>query len=92
MPREQSVELYLKDEVEARGGRCVKLLPWVQGGLPDRLVLLPGGRVWFIETKAPGVTALRPLQRRWRRILLDLGMNYRILNTRQAVGLWLKNV
>lgn len=39
--------------VKARGGWAVKLLPSV-AGLPDRMVLLPGGRVIFVELKAPG--------------------------------------
>ena len=52
--REREVEAALVKAVKARGGICPK---WVSPGLdgvPDRIVLLPGGKVGFVELKAPG--------------------------------------
>lgn len=52
--RERYVEQQLVRAVRARGGVCAK---WVSPGLdgvPDRIVLLPGGRIAFVEVKAPG--------------------------------------
>lgn len=86
--RELPVERYLTKVVEAAGGRAIKLWPQFQVGLPDRLVLLPGGLVWFVELKAPDVDSLRPMQRVWRRALLRMGMNYAVLNTREKIDSW----
>ena len=36
------------------GGRAVKFMSPGFDGMPDRLVLLPGGKCGFVEVKAPG--------------------------------------
>lgn len=48
---EKATEKTLKSEVEKRGGLCLKLLPFQFSGLPDRLCLLPGGKIFFAEIK-----------------------------------------
>lgn len=59
--------------VEELGGATVKL---VQGeGLPDRLVLLPGGRAVFVELKRPTGGAVAPLQVLRHRRLDGLGFS-----------------
>lgn len=50
--REKTVERALCDKVKERGGRCIKLTS--EKGLPDRLVVLPGNKIAFIETKTRG--------------------------------------
>jgi len=62
MGPEARVERTSAAHAVAFGCWCLKLYPYVTG-LPDRLVLIPGGRVWFVEFKAPGVSKLRPRQR-----------------------------
>lgn len=52
--RESTIENALKKRIKNLGGWGIKLLPYVVNGLPDRLVLLPGGRLYFVELKAPG--------------------------------------
>ena len=52
---EKYIERKLKEEVEKLDGLCLKLLPFQFKGLPDRLCLLPGGRLFFVETKSKGV-------------------------------------
>lgn len=44
----------LKEWVKELGGQSIKLEPLHFTGLPDWLVLLPGGRVIFIELKTTG--------------------------------------
>ena len=52
--REIDVERYLVRQVQKNGGVAWKLVSPGMAGVPDRLVLLPGGRVALIETKRPG--------------------------------------
>ena len=50
--RESLVERKLTSLVKERGGWAIKFVPSVSG-LPDRIVLLPTGRLFFVELKAP---------------------------------------
>lgn len=51
---ERDIERRLRDGVRAFGGLCLKLVCPGFTGVPDRLILLPGGIVAFAETKRPG--------------------------------------
>nr|WP_144461865.1 VRR-NUC domain-containing protein [Siminovitchia fortis] len=64
--REKDIENYLRNQVKKIGGIAYKFESPGNAGVPDRLVLLPGGRVHFVELKAPGKkpTALQLAQHR----------------------------
>jgi len=51
---EKQIESYLRDEVKKIGGKAYKFVSPGNNGVPDRLICLPGGRIAFVETKAPG--------------------------------------
>jgi CO dehydrogenase/acetyl-CoA synthase delta subunit len=51
MESEKLLEKKLKTRVEALGGMAIKILSIHINGLPDRLCLLPGGRLFFTEIK-----------------------------------------
>lgn len=51
---EKDIERYLYECVKALGGWCLKLVCPGFTGMPDRLILLPGGRLCFVELKRPG--------------------------------------
>lgn len=51
---EKEVEQKLVKAVKLAGGFCLKFTSPGFDGVPDRLVLLPKGRMAFIELKAPG--------------------------------------
>ena len=72
--REKTIEAKLVQAVRTKGGLAPKFTSPGLDGVPDRLVLLPGGRIAFIELKAPGKT-LRPLQVRRKRQLEALGFS-----------------
>ena len=54
MIRESDIERHFVRRIKGLGGKALKLVPLSQAGLPDRIVLFPGGRVLFVELKAPG--------------------------------------
>ena len=72
--REKTIETKLVQSVRSRGGLALKFSSPGCDGVPDRLVLLPGGKIAFIELKAPSKT-LRPLQVRRKRQLEALGFS-----------------
>ena len=49
--RENSVERRLREEVEHLGGLCFKWVSPMNAGVPDRIVIMPDGRVRFVELK-----------------------------------------
>lgn len=51
---EKDIERKLKKRVEALGCLCLKFESPGFTGVPDRMVLMPGGEMFFVETKAPG--------------------------------------
>lgn len=88
--RENRVERTLREEVKARGGWAIKLLPSVSG-LPDRMVLFPRGRLLFIELKSPTGT-VAPHQKVIHRRLSELGFEVLVLSSPEAVREWAKQV
>ncbi len=49
-------------------------------GVPDRLVLLPKGKIYFVELKAPG-KKLRPLQLKRKEQLESLGFKVYVIDS-----------
>lgn len=88
--REKRVEQTLGTEVKARGGWAIKLLPSVSG-LPDRMVLLPGGRLIFVELKSPTGT-VAPHQIVIHNRLRVLGFEVLVLASPAAVRDWAKGL
>ena len=70
--RESEVERQFVEAVRAAGGQAFKFTSQSMNGVPDRLVLLLGGKCAFVELKAPG-KQMRLLQRKRRQQLEALG-------------------
>ena len=77
--REKLIEQKLVAAVRAAGGICPKLVSPGTDGMPDRMVLLPKGRIGFVEVKAPGQKP-RPLQENRYRLLRMLGFQVFVLD------------
>ena len=90
--REVSVEDALRVGVEALGGICIKLYPAWYVGIPDRLVLLPGARVFFVELKRPVGGVVSSSQKWWARTLTRLGFQVRTLNTVELIETFLNEL
>ena len=70
---EKEIEKKLIKLVRRNGGLCLKWVCPGWSGVPDRIVLLPGGRVVFAEVKRPKGGKLSELQKFWRERLNSLG-------------------
>ena len=83
---EKQIEQKLIKAIKSMGGLCLKFVSPGFDGVPDRLVLLPHGKIAFVELKANG-KKMRPLQVKRKRQLEELGfLVYCIDNTEQIGG------
>ena len=83
--RESTVERRLVTETKKRGGLALKFVSPGIDGVPDRIVLLHGRHMAFVELKAPGKT-LRPLQVRRKEQLEGLGFSVYVVDDRSQIG------
>lgn len=83
--REKTIEAKLVKAAKHLGGLALKFVSPGFDGVPDRLVLLPGGRLAFIELKAPG-KKLRPLQARRKQQLEALGFRVFVIDSTEQIG------
>lgn len=83
--REKAIEQKLTLMVKRQGGICLKFVSPGFDGVPDRIVLLPGGCMAFVEVKAPGKKP-RPLQTSRHKLLRRLGFKVYILDDPAQIG------
>lgn len=76
---EKTVEKTLLMKVRGRGGLAFKFVSPGMAGVPDRVVLLPDGKMAFVELKAPGKKP-RALQRYRMKQIEDLGFRVVVLD------------
>lgn len=81
---EQPVEDHLTLRVNGLGGMAIKLHPTISG-LPDRLVLLPKARIYFVELKKPKGGIVSVVQAAIKKRLEMLGFTVLILNTKEKI-------
>lgn len=80
-PMEKDIEKALGRMIGKRGGLCLKWVCPGWAGVPDRIILLPGGRVIFAELKRPKDGVISSRQKWWANKLSRLGF----------VHLWIRN-
>lgn len=78
MERERDAERKLVSGIKARGGQAYKWTSPGSAGVPDRIVILPGGYVFFVELKRPG-GEVRPVQKAQLGRLRRMGCNVWVL-------------
>jgi hypothetical protein len=82
--QESRIEKRLKKEIELIGGKALKFISPGTAGVPDRIVLLPGGRIVFVELKAPG-EKMRKIQELRKRQLEKLGFKVLCIDSIEGV-------
>lgn len=83
--KEKQIEKKLAMEVKKRGGVAFKFASPNFDGMPDRIVLMPDGKMAFVELKAPGCK-LRPLQLRRKAQLEALGFRVFVVDNADQIG------
>ena len=83
--REKVIEQKLVAEVKKAGGICPKWVAPGFDGVPDRIAMFPGGKIAFVEVKAPGEKP-RPLQRARHELLRHLGFKVYVLDNVEKIG------
>ena len=83
--REKYIEQKLVQAVKSMGGIAPKFTSPGFDGMPDRLILLPGGKMGFAELKAPGKKP-RPLQEARHNLLRRLGFKVYVIDDAEQIG------
>ena len=83
--REKSLERKLVEAVKATGGIAPKFVSPGFDGMPDRLVLLPLGKIGFVEVKRHGEKP-RPLQESRHGMLRRLGFKVFVIDSIEQIG------
>ena len=81
--KECAVEKHLISATRACGGMCIKFTSPGMSGVPDRIVILPGGKIGFAELKAPGKKP-RLVQRAVLRVLYRLGCRVAAIDNKKS--------
>lgn len=89
--RERDVEQALRQQVEKKGGLCLKFISPGWSGAPDRLCLFPGGKMCFVEVKRPGEKP-RPLQAARHMVLKRLGFDVVVLDDTKGISQFLEDI
>lgn len=82
---ERDIERALVGMVKRQGGFCLKWVCPGWAGVPDRIILLPHGRVIFAELKRPKGGEIAKLQEYWAKKLKGLGFKHIYIKTRNDI-------
>lgn len=89
--REKDIETWLREQVKKMGGKFFKFTSPGNDGVPDRIAILPGGAIWFIELKTDKGTT-KKIQDWQIDQLRRLGCNVRVVRGMEAAKAWLQEV
>lgn len=81
---EKEIENYLVRKIKNKKGIAYKFTSPGNSGVPDRLCLLPNGKIFFVELKSPGKKP-RALQENQIRKITALGQRVYVLDSKEKV-------
>ena len=82
---EKELEAKVVREIKELGGLCLKWTSPGSSGVPDRIIILPGGTIAFAELKRPKGYRIEPLQRYWAEKLTGMGFKHYFIRTKSDV-------
>lgn len=88
---ERKIEKTLVDKVKLHGGLCLKFISPSMTGIPDRIILLPKGKVGFVETKRTKEKP-RPIQNKRIKQFMDLGFKVYVLDDKKDIDEIIKKI
>lgn len=83
--RESDIEKYMVYRVKEKGGMAIKFISPSMIGIPDRLILMPKGKIAFVELKSKGKKP-RPLQVKRIDDLKKLGFKCYVIDDKSQIG------
>ena len=90
---EREIEAYLVKNVKNKKGLCMKWTSPGNAGVPDRIIIVPGGKVYFVELKAEGKREnLSSLQRIFLNKLNNLNCDARVIASFKEVDKFIEEV
>lgn len=89
--RESEIEAYVKKEIESRGGLFFKFTSPGQTGVPDRIIVMPGGRVFFVEFKTER-GRISKVQAYQLDRLIDLGVEASVIQGMDGAREWIRDL
>lgn len=89
--QEKFIERELVSRLKKVGVESIKFEVLGKRGMPDRIILIPGGRVVFAEVKSPG-EKLRPLQEKRKRELENLGFKVYVIDSKTEIDGLVKQI
>ena len=81
---EKEIENYLVRKIKNKKGIAYKFTSPGNSGVPDRLCLLPNGKIFFVELKSPGKKP-RALQENQIRKIAALGQRVYVVDSKEMV-------
>jgi hypothetical protein len=88
---EKLIEKKLREEVIKLGGIALKFASQTYTGMPDRIILMPGGKTSFVEIKTTGKKAT-PIQTRNLELLCTMGFDARLIDDQRGLDSLLKDL
>lgn len=78
MQSESKIERWLVNQIKSMGGIADKFVSPANPGVPDRLIVMPGGKVYFVELKTE-IGRLSNIQKWQRRRYMECGADVRVI-------------
>lgn len=87
---EALLERHLRKQVRLQGGMTIKLAP-TEKGVPDRLIIAPGGSIYLVELKTES-GRLSPAQKLWHNRAEAVGATVHIVYGRDELDALLEEI